>query len=501
MTFANDHDVASAAGESYFRNVKVYEPDPLAGLTEIKMWGFAEDTSGLCYANGPADPACAAAVASSPGPRITVDPTDTDLNIFLTNLLPDPVSVVIPGQEMPWSDVNNGPTWDNGAVGARPDLTRRVRSFGREAANGGNQQYAWTLAQGTALRNGTFTYQSGTNPAVQVQMGLYGAVTKDADVVGQEAYPGVAYDNEVVLFYSEIDPALHAAVAGGTYGTAAYPSTLRYDPKYFLVNGEPYDPNVTGSQTTGGVAVGEALLIRFLNAGLRTHVPTLNDPYMSVVAEDGNAYPFARTQYSVRLAAGKTMDAILTPTDVGRYAIYDHMLDLTNVGISPGGMISFLKVQVPGAIDFDAYTLLSYGGAQDAGGTATVEDEGATLHLVGNTWKAIAFPYAVNPGVTTIELDFKSTSEAEIHGLGFDGNALSTIHPNQTFQFFGTQIWGITTYNDYPTGADVNGWKHYSITVPGTYPLGSALYLIFANDDDIAPQNGESYFRNVVISN
>ena len=34
--------------------------------------------------------------------------------------------------------------------------------------------------------------------------------------------------------------ALCAAVAGGTYGTPAYPSTMEYEPRYFLVNGAPW---------------------------------------------------------------------------------------------------------------------------------------------------------------------------------------------------------------------------------------------------------------------
>ena len=48
-------------------------------------------------------------------------------------------------------------------------------------------------------------------------MGLYGSLTKNADA-GNVAYrqggTDIAYSNQVTLLYSEIDPALHAAVAG-----------------------------------------------------------------------------------------------------------------------------------------------------------------------------------------------------------------------------------------------------------------------------------------------
>ena len=78
----------------------------------------------------------------------------------------------------------------------------RVTSLTRRRGHGATEPYTWNN-----LKPGTFIYHSGSNLAKQVHMGLYGAMT--ADAATGEAYPGVAYDNEVVLFYSEIDPALH----------------------------------------------------------------------------------------------------------------------------------------------------------------------------------------------------------------------------------------------------------------------------------------------------
>ena len=48
-------------------------------------------------------------------------------------------------------------------------------------------------------------------------------------------------------------------------------------------------------------------------------------------------------------------------------------------------------------VDFSATAPTSYGGAQDATCTtgATVLDAGATLQLVGNCWKQVAFNYTV----------------------------------------------------------------------------------------------------------
>jgi len=64
--------------------------------------------------------------------------------------------------------------------------------------------------------------------------------------------------------------------------------------------------------------VNERVLLRLLNAGLKSVVPALDGgAYLSLVAEDGQPYPYAKQQYSTLLAAGKSIDAVLTPTRRG----------------------------------------------------------------------------------------------------------------------------------------------------------------------------------------
>lgn len=281
----------------------------------VTMWGFALGTdSGGTVTYGD---------VTVPGPTLTVPPGDTTLTINLTNDLPAPISLVIPGQVAAMT-----PTFSGG----------RVMSFTHEAAAaGGTATYTWT-----SLKPGTFLYESGTNPAVQVQMGLYGAVKKDA--AAGEAYPGRPYDNEVMLLFSEIDPMLHTHVANGTYGTpppTGITSTIEYAPKYFLVNGAPF--SASSLPLPAGDA-GQRLLIRSLNAGLQTHVPVLLGGYMRLVAEDGNPYSYAREDYSINLPAGKTADALFTPSAPGTYPLFDRRLNVTNAGAYPGGMIARLSV-------------------------------------------------------------------------------------------------------------------------------------------------------------
>jgi hypothetical protein len=64
---------------------------------------------------------------------------------------------------------------------------------------------------------------------------------------------------------------------------------------------------------------------------------------MSLIAEDGNLYPFEMEQYGVELSAGKTIDAVVTVETAGRYALYDRALGLTNWLATGGGMLTYLQ--------------------------------------------------------------------------------------------------------------------------------------------------------------
>lgn len=182
----------------------------------IPMWGFALDS-----AFGAND-----GTVMVPGPMLTVPPGDTTLTIHLDNNLTVPVSIVINGQTAVMTPVKF--TDANGK--------QRVRSFTHETAPGNTDpcDYVWN-----DFKPGTYVYETGTHPAVQVQMGLYGGVIKDYDDAPyKQAYPTVVYETSVPLFFSEIDPALHYAVDSNNYGPGkAMTSTIGYEPKYFLVNG------------------------------------------------------------------------------------------------------------------------------------------------------------------------------------------------------------------------------------------------------------------------
>lgn len=319
----------------------------------VTVWGLGLDTGGQC-------------VPTIPGPTLRVDPTDTELIVNLRNTLSEPVSLHILGQQL---NTNNGPVWDTGAAGARPNLTARVRSFSHEAAaGGGTATYQWGSA-GNPLKAGTYMLQSGTNPAKQVQMGISAPVIKDADtgvayadnpnIAGDQSVP---YTREVILVFQEIDSAIHAAISGttGSYGPGGTITSSAYrEPNYFLINGKAYpDASLDPVNAAQAIAVGERTLFRFINAGGESHVPQILNSYMSMVAEDGIPLKYAQERYGLELNPAKTLDAVFTPDGPGKFPVLDGKLNLSNAGTYPGGMLAFLLVggAAPGA---DTVTITS----------------------------------------------------------------------------------------------------------------------------------------------
>jgi len=292
---------------------------PMPDGTNVWMWGFASGGA-----------------PTVPGPRINALAGDT-LNITLTNRLPVPISFVIPGQS-----ITPSPTFVGGRV---MSFTTEIPAYSGTGTPP-SATYTWSN-----LKAGCYLYQSGTNPAVQVQMGLYGALTVDS--AAGFAYPGKDYAAEALLLFSEVDPDLHQAIANGNYIDipASVPtpvpgpqvtSTIDYWPRYFLINGEGHPNPIPG--LAGPFSAGQKILIRMLNAGLQTHVPTFLGTHISLIAEDGNPYTYAKEQYAVQLSAGKTIDAIFTPGTPGDYLVFDRKLNTTNAGASPGGMIAKLTI-------------------------------------------------------------------------------------------------------------------------------------------------------------
>ncbi|TLZ47921.1 MAG: hypothetical protein E6K32_00145, partial [Gammaproteobacteria bacterium] len=293
-------------------------------------------------------------------------PATTGLTITLTNTLPVETSLVIVGQIPQAADVNGlgAPVRESGrpqhpaqtastwtiatpADPFQPPTQRaRARSFVAEAPAGGSATYTFTN-----LRPGTYLIESGTYPAIQGPMGLYGVLvvtTAPATGAAGTAYPspcttttsaacvttGVQYDADAVVLLSEIDPVQNSAVdaflvksagcaaaagactgtisaaaemtkwslACSTMGPAAtantcYPPAVDYTPLYYLIDGAAFDPaNPSASQlnvgsSTAAATASTGVLLRMVNAGLRMHLPSAVGLPMVQMAEDGTLEP------------------------------------------------------------------------------------------------------------------------------------------------------------------------------------------------------------------
>jgi hypothetical protein len=315
----------------------------MANGKTVPVWGFGLDTdNNFTTTEGK---------VTVPGPTLRVGSDDNALIIHLMNNLSEPVSLNILGQRL---TNNRGPVWTNFPAdtetwtGARPagNYTARVRSFTHETQPGEVGEYRWE-----SFRTGTYLLQSGTNPAKQVQMGMFLPVVKDA--AKGVAYEGVPYDSEVIVVFHEVDPVIHMAIAAGKYGAvpgAVIGSSVFYEPKYFLMNGMSYpDKGLLHINGTGPLFKGQRLLIRVLNAGLTLHVPTVQGLYMAQWSEDGNRLAYPKEVYGIALPPGKTADAILVSPNnpPWKAPFYDAKMDLNNNGDSPGGMFSYIASSLP----------------------------------------------------------------------------------------------------------------------------------------------------------
>jgi len=284
------------------------------GATTVELWGFGVDDDDD--------------EVGVPGPVLEV-PAGENLQINLTNNLSVPISVVVPGLGL------------GAAASPVVDGNGRVQTFSAAEAlpAGGTASYTFPAA----TKPGTYLYESGSDPALQIPMGLYGAVIVRPGTAGQ-AYGDLdgrsAYDVEQLLVLSEVDPALADAVQAGDFGTPAYSSTVDYAPRFFLINGSPFS---AGQAVTSIGAPGERTLLRIVNAGSLTHAPTLTVSHIQEIAQDANLLSFPQDRLTSLVHAGQTKDVVFDNPPVGTYALYDRRLFVE--GNSPGGMIHRFQVR------------------------------------------------------------------------------------------------------------------------------------------------------------
>ncbi|MEM6793608.1 MAG: S8 family serine peptidase [Acidobacteriota bacterium] len=139
-------------------------------------------------------------------------------------------------------------------------------------------------------------------------------------------------------------------------------------------------------------------------------------------------------------------------------------------------------------IDWDSTATSSFAN-QDASSSFSVSNGGDTITLSNNTWRRTNQTFNITAN-TRVEFQFSSSSQGEIHGIGFDeDNVLSS---NRIFKVHGTQNYGITNFDNYTSGITT-----YDIPV-GQFFTGSSMNLILVNDQD-SGSGANSVFTNVRV--
>ncbi len=266
----------------------------LPGTASVKIWGYTDTAAGVLTTPG--------------GPTLIVNQGDV-VTVILHNSLPEASSLLFQGQAM------------------IPDET------GVTAGN--SKSYTFT-----ATNAGTYLYEAGLTPSVQhqVAMGLYGALIVRPATANQ-AYASItsAYNDEALVLLSEIDTLLNNSANPANF------DMRNYHPRYWLINGKPF-PNTDVINT----AVGNKLLLRFVNAGLQVHSMSLLGLNQNVIATDGSPLANAFTYVADSIAPGQTLDTITTipaaTTAGSRFALYDaSLVQHNNNGAGFGGMLTFIQ--------------------------------------------------------------------------------------------------------------------------------------------------------------
>ncbi len=198
----------------------------------------------------------------------------------------------------------------------------------------------------SANEPGTYYYQSGTEPDVQVEMGLFGAIIvypktfpspkqayNDRTAIcpnGAPTGPDVpcsTFDREFLFLISEIDQELHEAVQLGERV-----DTTKFRPDYWFINGRNFPDTLLDdaypllpTQPYGALSrmhPGDRVLMRMIGIGRDLHPFHTHGNHMRIIAEDGRlrestpgaGADLAKLVFTFTIAPGQTADAIFTWT-------------------------------------------------------------------------------------------------------------------------------------------------------------------------------------------
>ncbi|MDB5064519.1 MAG: Multicopper oxidase [Chloroflexi bacterium] len=293
----------------------------------IYMWSYANGDQGFQY----------------PGPFLCANEGD-QVSVTLRNSLPLLVNQVthLKDVPVPTSIIFTGVPGVK-VDGALSQPETATGSLSKAAAPGGTVTYTFT-----AGHPGTFTYESGTDPQLQVQMGMVGGlVVRPSTACTATTHCRNAYDNtfsrydsahEYVHLLSEVDPDLHHWVEIG-HGTFDW---SKYIARYYMINGRSFPDTIApnGVSNLPGQPYGSLVhvqprntdsasadfnpdpsLVRYINAGPVAYPFHPHSNHESTVGVDGHELVTATNadasieRFDTNVAPGQTVDSLFTWVD------------------------------------------------------------------------------------------------------------------------------------------------------------------------------------------
>jgi len=312
---ASEAAVDGITGTTFNLTAKVDQISTADGGS-VLLWGYADDDNLAGFGTRPQYPA----------PTMIVNQGDT-VTINLKNgltvaagIVPN-VSIVLPGHEV--TTTCTAGTVDSCPQGA---LTMEAGSDGDVVS------YSFV-----ASRAGTYTYHSGTNPGLQVEMGLTGALLVRPSTAGQAYnHADTAYDYEELFFLTEMDPRIHTEVEFNGTGRPELQALLdNYFSNYWFINGRTAPDNFSDSyvnwlptqpyKSVPRMHPGDKLLMRVIGAGRDMHPFHHHGEHARIIAQDGRMLesapgmgPDLSTEvFTTKAIPGKTSDGIFEWTGEG----------------------------------------------------------------------------------------------------------------------------------------------------------------------------------------
>jgi FtsP/CotA-like multicopper oxidase with cupredoxin domain len=260
-----------------------------------------------------------AGIPQYPGPTIIVNQGDS-VTINLTNNLPVPVSLVIPGINVTAAAVAPG-------IALPGILTKEI------PPDNGATTVAYTF---TASQPGTFVYHSGTNPPLQVEMGLLGAIIVRPTGFGappnRRAYGDAdsAYNHENLFLLTDMDVRVHNAVRNGNLSDIDFSD---YHDVYWFINGRTAPDTLALNapwlkhqpyHSVARLNPGQTILYRVINASRDPHPWHTHGNHHRIIAKKAQFLSTApggavganlgEQAFTTAMYPGDTMDAIMTWT-------------------------------------------------------------------------------------------------------------------------------------------------------------------------------------------